>query len=312
MCPERRSALCPRRPALNAPRRVLAALSTLLVAAALALLPARARAHHVAGHGSSEGVRSINSLGSRGASASTRLMLLDEFTHTGSGLVPAQRNELTLLGEYAPIPALSFGAQLPFTVIAEHPTDAEDQTHVGYGDTRAFVRMTPYADKLIHRTLTFGVAASFPTRSFRTTVDAGRTWTLTPSLIFTRTYAKLYWQALGLATMEWRPAGVALDLSAGAQVGGRLLEGKIAVGGGVLVDVRTVNACRSVAGELAYCAGNRAGEQEREVGATRATALATFAWNIDTRWSLNLSLQAPFTPRRDFDFGTSVGVGVVF
>jgi hypothetical protein len=276
------------------------------------LAPSRAWGHHVAGHGSSEGVRSINSLGNRGGSASTRLMLLNEFSHAGRGIVPGQRNELTLLGEYAPVPAFSFGAQLPFTVIAEQPDNEPSRAQAGYGDTRVFMRLTPFADKLIHRTLTVGVAASFPTRTVRSTVDPGRIWSVTPSLIYTRTYAKLYWQVLGFAAMERRPAGVALDLSAGAQFGGRMLDGKLAAGVGALVDVRAVNACRSVAGDLAYCAGNRAGEQEREVGSTRATALATFAWNIDARWSVNVAVQAPFTARRDFDVGAGVGVGVVF
>jgi hypothetical protein len=293
-------------------RRAWALLLVVLALVLPALAPARARAHHVAGHGSSEGVRGINSLGSRGGSARTRLMLLDEFTHSGGGLVPGQRNELTLLGEFAPVPSFSFGAQLPFSIIAEQPTDLPNRVQAGYGDTRAFLRVTPFADKLIHRTLTLALSASFPTRTIHSVVDPGRLWSITPSLIFTRTYSKVYWQLLTFASTEWRPAGVALDLSAGAQVGGRMLDGKLAAGGGILVDTRAVNACRDVEGELAYCAGNRAGEQNREVGSTRATALATFAWNINTRWSLNLGLQVPFTPKRDFDIGASLGVMVVF
>ncbi|PRQ05990.1 hypothetical protein [Enhygromyxa salina] len=291
------------------PRRRLALV---ILAVVLVWFPSRAKAHHVAGHGSSEGVRSINSLGSRGGSARSRLMLLNEFSHSGVGIVPGQRNDLSLLGEYAPIPAFSFGAQLPFTIIAEQPDGGPSEVQAGYGDTRAFIRVTPHADKLIHRTLTFVVGASFPTRTIRSVVDTGRLWSVTPSVIYTRTYSRLYWQLLGVASTEWRPAGVALDLSAGGQVGGRLLGGKLAVGGGALVDVRAVNACRSVAGELDYCAGSRAGERDREVGTTRATALANFAWNIDSRWSLTLGVQVPFTPRRDFDVGAALGAVVVF
>jgi hypothetical protein len=275
-------------------------------------LPGTALAHHVAGHGSSEGVRSINSVGSRGGSASSRLMLLNEFSHSGAGIVPGQRNDLSLLGEYAPIPAFSFGAQLPFTIIAEQPEDGPSKVQAGYGDTRIFARFTPHADKLIHRTLTFALGASFPTRTIRSIVDPGRLWTVTPSVIFTRTYARLYWQLLGVASAEWRPAGVALDLSAGGQVGARLLAGKLAVGGGALVDVRAANACSSVAGELRYCAGSRAGERDRSVGTTRATALVNFAWNIDARWSLTLGVQVPFTPKRDFDVGAALGVVATF
>ena len=301
-----------RRPSSWSRSSIMLPMLIMLIMLLGSLAPSRAWAHHVAGHGSSEGVRSINSLGSRGGSASTRLMLLNEFTHSSRGLVPGQRNDLTLLGEYAPIPSFSFGVQLPFTIIAEQPVDAPDHMQAGYGDTRAFIRITPFADKLIHRTLTVVVSASFPTRTVRSTVDPGRIWSVAPSLIYTRTYAKLYWQLLGFGAIESRPAGVALDLSAGGQIGGRMLDGKLAAGAGALIDVRAFNACRSVAGDLAYCPGNRAGEREREVGSTRATALATFAWNIDPRWSLNLALQVPFTPHRDFDVGASVGVSVVF
>lgn len=291
-------------------------LALAIVLALALLLPARALAHHVPGHGSSEGVRSINSLGGRGGAASSRLLLLDEFSHSGGGLVPGQHNTLSLLGEYAPVPAFSFGLQLPFTVLAEQPIEGPDRVRAGYGDTRVFARVTPFARKLIHRTLTLGVTASFPTRTVRGSVDPGRTWSVTPSIIFTRTYERLFWQLLTFASVESRPAGVALDLSAGGQVGGRLAAGKLALGAGALVDVRTVNACRSVEGELDYCAGSRAGEHERQVGSIRATGLATFAWNFHqaktASWALNLGLQVPFTPRRDFDVGASVGLQVVF
>ena len=283
-----------------------------LVTLVLLLLPVRAWAHHVAGHGSSEGVRNINSIGSRGGAARSRIMLLDEFSHSGVGIVPGQRNELSLLGEYAPIPAFSFGAQLPFLVVAEQPEDGPSRTALGYGDTRAFIRYTPHADKLIHRVLTFGVWASFPTRTVRSVVDTGRIWTVSPSVIFTRTYDRLYWQVLALGSFETRPAGLALDLSAGAQVGARVADNTLSIGGGVLVDVRALNACRQVNGELAYCSGSRAGERDREVGSTRATALANLAWNIDVRWAINLGVQVPFTRKRDFDVGLALGVSAVF
>ena len=277
----------------------------------LGLAPSRARAHHVAGHGSSEGVRSINSLGNRGGTAQTRLMLLSEFSHAGAGLVPGQRYELSLLGEYAPVPGLSLGAQLPVTILGEQPRGGVASVRSGYGDTRAFIRFTPHASKLIHRTLTFALWASFPTRTLRSTVDPGRLWLVTPSAIFTRTYARLYWQVIGLASVEQRPAGVALDLSAGEQVGARMLDGKISAGVGVLVDVRAVNACRDPAGALQTCA-TRAGEIDRAIGTTRATALANFSWTMDASWSLSLSLQLPYTPSRDFDVGASLGLSAVF
>ena len=287
-------------------RRVTGAAIGLALAAGLPA--ATAHAHHVPGHGSSEGVRSINSLGNRGGKASSRLMILNELALQPTAMVPALRNELSLLGEYAPLPALSFGAQLPLTIIDEQGSAPV----VGYGDTRAFVRYTPHADKLIHRTLTFNVAASFPTRSFRTVVDPGRTWSVAPSVIFTRTYSGWYWQAIGLASFETRPAGHAIDLSVGGQAGGKLAGGKLAIGGGVLVDVRAANWCARAEGPAQFCRGSRAGEIERGVGATRATALATGSWQLNPRWSLTFAVQLPFTAKRDFDFGATVGAQVVF
>ncbi len=278
---------------------------TLLLAAALALLaPQLALAHHVPGHGSSEGVRSINSLGNRGGKVSTRILLLDEFVWQPSAQTPGLRNELSLLGEYAPLPAFSVGAQLPFTVIAETGQTAA----AGYGDTRAFVRFTPHADKLIHRTLTFNLTAGFPTRTVRVSVDPGRIWSVTPSAIFTRTYGEWFWQALALASVESRPAGVALDLSAGAQAGGKFAGGKVALGGGVIVDTRAANWCASAADTLEFCSRSRAGEAEREAGSVRATALATGSVNFSPRWALTFGVQVPFTVKRDFDLGLSLGV----
>ena len=284
----------------------LAALAA--VATPLALIPQEAAAHHVPGHGSSEGVRSINSLGNRGGGASTRLLLLDDFAWQPSSATPGLRIELGLLGEYAPIPAFSFGAQAPFLLVDEvgRPPTA------GYGDTRAFVRFTPHADKLIHRTLTFNLVASFPTRTVRISVDPGKVWSVTPSVIFTRTYGEWFWQALGLASVETRPAGVALDFSAGGQAGGKFADGKVALGGGVIVDVRAGNWCARPGGEKQFCDTSRAGETEREPGSVRATALATGSVNLDARWALILGLQVPFTAKRDLDLGATFGVQASF
>ncbi|PRP97600.1 hypothetical protein ENSA5_32930 [Enhygromyxa salina] len=288
--------------------RAEAIVVALAVVLAAWLWPASARAHHVPGHGSSEGVRSINSLGNRGGKVSTRLLLLEEFSWQPSALTPGLRNELSLLGEYAPVPAFSFGAQLPFTVIDELGSPPS----VGYGDTRAFLRVTPHADKLIHRTLTFNLAASFPTRTVRATVDPGRVWSVTPSAIFTRTYTGWYWQAIGLASLETRPAGLAVDVSVGGQAGGKFANNKIALGGGVIVDVRAANFCANPDGTRTYCNDNRAGEDQREPGSVRATALASGSWTIQPRWALIFGVQVPFTPKRDLDLGLTFGVQTMF
>lgn len=281
---------------------------TLLLCALLLLGPKLARAHHVPGHGSSEGVRSINSLGNRGGTAASRVLVLDEFAWQPTSPTPGLRNELSLLGEYAPVPAFSFGAQFPFALIDEvgRPPMA------GYGDTRAFIRFTPHADKLIHRTLTFNLTASFPTRTIRISVDPGRVWSVTPSMIFTRTYGEWFWQVLSFASVETRPAGLALDLSLGGQAGGKFANGRIALGGGVIVDARAVNWCAQPDGDLLACNESRAGEHQREPGSLRATALATGAINFDARWSMILGVQVPFTAKRDFDLGLSAGVQATF
>jgi hypothetical protein len=232
--------------------------------------------------------------------------------HNTSNSADGERGRERIVCTAAPIPAFSFGAQLPLTILAEQPPGLPSDTRVGLGDTRVFMRVTPHTDKLIHRVLTLGLSAGFPTRTVRAGVDPGRSWSISSSLIFTRTYTKLFWQLLAFAATEWRPAGVALDLSAGAQLGARVARGRLALGFGMLVDVRTVNACRSPDDELGFCRDSRAGEAEREIGSTRATAIGTFAWTFHPRWSLNLGLQVPVTPKRDFDVGASLGLQVIF
>ncbi len=197
-----------------------------------------ARAHHVPGHGSSEGVKSINTIGNRGGQAQTRLVLLGEFTHAGGGRTPGQQYATSILAEYAPIPEFSVGAQFPLQVIDERGRPAQ----VGYGDTRLQLRYTPHATKLIHRVLTVGINLSMPTRTVRTTADPGRTWVVAPNAIFTRTYSRWFWQVLAVSTVETRPAGTALELGAAGQGGVRLLKGKLNPGLGVLVESRCGSA----------------------------------------------------------------------
>jgi hypothetical protein len=283
-------------------------LATLLTFLFVLLGARLAQAHHVPGHGSSEGVRSINSLGNRGGKAASRVLLLDEFGWQPTARTPGLRNELSLLGEYAPIPAFSFGAQLPFAILDE----AGRPPSVGYGDTRAFVRFTPHADKLIHRTLTFNLAASFPTRTVRISVDPGRVWSVTPSMIFTRTYGEWFWQVLTFASVETRPAGLALDFSLGGQAGGKFADGRVALGGGVVIDARAANWCARPNDTRVLCDMNRPGETDREPGSIRATALATGSINLDERWSVIFGVQVPFTVKRDFDLGFSAGVQAAF
>lgn len=289
-------------------RRVLGGLALTLAVLAWAW-PGLARAHHVPGHGSSEGVRSINTIGGRGGNAQTRLVLLTEFSHASTGLAPGQQYALSILGEYAPVPEFSIGAQFPLQIVDEQGLPAA----VGYGDTRLQVRYTPHARKLIHRVLTLGVNASFPTRTVRSTADPGRTWSVTPNAIFTRTYARWYWQVLALSTVETRPAGTALDVGAAGQVGLRLLGGKLSPGVGLLAETRVATWCEPVGGGAqTFCREGRVTEQQRALGTTRPAAIAVLAWNFTDWGSLWVSAQVPFTRWRDNDVGASLGLQAAF
>lgn len=269
-----------------------------------------AAAHHVPGHGASEGVRTINSLNGAGGRANTRLMVQNEFVYTRFGLNPGLTDTLSLFGEWAPRPWVSIGASAPLVMFRAE--DTAGRTRVGYGDTRVQLRFTPHARKLIHRVVTLGLNGSIPTRTIKFTVDPGPIVAVAPYVVFTRTYDKWYWQVLGISTFEHRRAGTAIDVGVSGQVGARLVGGKLNLGFGALVDTRAATWCAAPGGGSAFCAGNRAGELYRELGVVRGTALTAVAWNFAKRSSLVGSFQVPLTARRDYTLGWSLGVQVFF
>ncbi len=279
----------------------------LLVLALGLFVPGLAHAHHVPGHGASEGVRNLNSLGGGSGQATSRVMVLQEFSRNTTSLNPATTYNTSLLGEYAPHPWVSVGAQAPLLVVDEVAAPRK----VGYGDTRAFVRLTPHADKLIHRVLTTGINVSVPTRTLRFEADPGRIWTVSPMVMFTRTHLRAYWQLMGLATMENRPAGTAFDITASGQVGYRAW-GKLGLSIGALADVRVANFCAQVGGGSQYCSGNRATEIEREVGSVRLAHLSGVSYSFASWGLLAANLQLPLSPKRDFDVAGSLSLQVRF
>lgn len=266
-----------------------------------------ATAHHVPGHGASEGVRNLNSLGGGSGQATSRAMILQEYSRNSTSLNPATTFNTSLLGEYSPHPWTSFGLQAPLLVVDE---DAAPRK-VGYGDTRAFVRLTPHADKLIHRVLTTGINVSIPTRTLTFQADPGKIWTVSPMVMFTRTHLRAYWQLMGLATVEHRPAGTAIDFSASGQIGYRAF-GKLGLGVGVLADLRTANFCAEVGGGSSFCPGNRATETDRQVGSVRVAQLSSVSYNFATWGLLAVNLQLPMSPKRDFDYAGSLSLQVSF
>ncbi|MCR9160353.1 MAG: hypothetical protein ACE37F_18230 [Nannocystaceae bacterium] len=269
--------------------------------------PGVAHAHHVPGHGASEGVRNLNSLGGGSGQATSRLMLLQEYSRNTTSLNPATTYNTSLLGEYAPHPWVSVGVQAPLLVVDE---DAAPRK-VGYGDTRAFVRLTPHADKLIHRVVTTGLNVSVPTRTLRFEADPGQSWTVSPLVMFTRTHLRTFWQVMALSTLERRPAGTAIDATLSAQIGYRAW-GKLGLGVGALADVRAANFCAQVGGGSEYCSGNRATETNREVGAFRMAHLTTLSYSFATWGMVAANLQLPLTPKRDFDAAGSLSVQFQF
>jgi hypothetical protein len=304
-----------RRPAALRPRvRARAPLVVALAACVAALLavlaPARARAHHVPGHGASEGIRNLNSLGGGTGKAINRVALLQEVARTTTSLTPGTVYNTSLLGEYSPHPWTSFGAQLPLLVIDEDASGVP--TKVGYGDTRLFVRLTPHADKLVHRVLTTVLNVSLPTRTVTFTSDPGRTVVVAPALIYSRTHPRAFWQLLALGSYEHRPAGTAIDLSAGGQVGARLFETKLSPALGLLADVRTLTFCAEVGGGARFCPEGRTTELARPIGALRVTSLAAVTYAFAPWGLVSANVQLPLLTKRDFDIAGSLTFQAMF
>lgn len=294
----------------RAPRYARLLLATLPVLAAPMLRPSVAHAHHVPGHGASEGIRNLNSLGGGTGKAINRAALLQEVSRTTTSLNPGTVFNTSLLGEYAPHPWVSMGGQLPLLVVDEDAPGVP--TKVGYGDTRLFVRLTPHADKLIHRVFTTVLNVSLPTRTVTFTADPGRTVIVAPTFIYSRTHPRAFWQLLGLASAERRPAGTALDVSGGGQIGLRLLKTKLSPAVGMLADLRVATFCAQVGGGTRFCPEGRSTEIDRELGSLRISTLAALTYAFAPWGLVSANVQAPLLTKRDFDVAGSFTFQVMF
>lgn len=279
----------------------------LVVALGVMASAREARADHVPGHGASEAVRNLNSLGGGSGAASSRLMLIEEFARSSRALAPNTTYTTSLLGEYAPSRWFSFGAQIPMIVLDE----TRSSTRTGLGNIRVITRLTLHGDKLFHRVLSVGVNAVFPTRTVVLSVDPGRTWAQAPYLVFTRNYRRAFWQVLATVPIETRPAGTAIDVSAAAQ-GGYRFWGKLAPSAGVLVTVRAASWCRRPVGRAQLCEAGRVTEIERSMGTTIAAATFGLSWTFADWGMLAGTVQVPMTPRRDFDIAGSLSLQASF
>jgi hypothetical protein len=277
------------------------------IASALVAVSSTARADHVPGHGSSEAVRNLNSLGGGSGAASSRMLLLQEFSHSTRTLAPNTTYTTSLLGEYAPHRWFSFGAQLPLLVIDEAATSPR----AGFGNLRIVTRITLHADKLFHRVLSFGVNAVFPTRTVVFTVDPGKTWVQAPYVVFTRNYRRAFWQIFATVPIETRPAGTAIDVSAAGQ-GGYRFWGKLAPSAGVILTVRAASWCRRPEARATLCKDGRTTEIERSMGTTIVAGNFGLSWTFQDWGMLFANVQVPFTPRRDFDVAGAIGLQALF
>jgi len=278
-----------------------------LVAVLLLALPCTARADHVPGHGASEAVRSLNSLGGGSGAASSRVLVLQEFSRSRRSLTPNRTYTTSLLGEYAPHRWFSFGVQIPLLVLDEDHRPAR----VGLGNLRVVTRVTLHADKLFHHVLSFGVNGTFPTRTVAFSVDPGKTWIAAPYVVFTRNYRRAFWQVFATTPIETRPAGTAIDISAAAQ-GGYRFWGVLTPSAGVLASVRALTWCREPDGSAALCKRGRVTEIERSMGTTLVAATFGLSWSF-ARWGMLAgTVQVPLTPRREFDIAGSLAFQAAF
>jgi hypothetical protein len=264
---------------------------------------APAAAHHP-GHSStvSEGIRSLNNLSHAGGNANNRIAVIHDATRTTTGTDRATTLRALFIAEIAPHPWFSFGAEAPLRGIVED----DEPPAIGYGDTRLFVRLTPHGDKLVHRVLTVGLAASLPTRSTTRSSEPERPWSLSPHVLFTRSYERAFWSVIGQPTVETRSAGTALDISAAGQLGYRFFD-VLSPSIGATVDVRTASWC-----DGSFCSDGRVGEVDRAVGATRVYLLGGLGYQITSRGTLLAGVQVPVTTARDFDIGVNLGVQFLF
>jgi len=267
------------------------------------VLASPAAAHHPNHSGTaSEAVRSLNSLAQSSGNAQNRVLVLQDVTRTTAIANPETTVRGLLMAELQVHPWFSLGGEAALWGIA-----VDDSAPVtGYGDTRVFARLTPHGDKLVHRVLTIGLAAALPTRTVSRPSDPGRPWSVTPHVLFSRTYARAFWQLMGLSTIETHTTGTAIDVTAAGQLGYRFFD-VLSPSIGANIDVRTANWC-----DGSFCSEGRAGELDRQVGATRVYLLGGLGYQLAPWATLVSGIQVPLTTARDFDIGANLGVQYLF
>jgi len=266
---------------------------------------APAQAHHPGHAGAAyEGARTLSSMSHASPAAQSRVLVLHDLTRTTE-----PQSEITMrsaLGaEYAWTPWISTGAEAAIWAILEQNSGSRS----GLGDARIFARLTPHGDKLIHRVLTATVSASLPTRTTQRSADEGRPVSITPSLLFTRTYDNAFWQLLALSTIDTRHSGTAIDVGLGGQLGYRFFD-VVSPAIGITADTRVGNWCENQGGS--FCSEGRTGEADRALGSTRVSLLSALNYELASWSTLIAGAQIPVTSARDFQFTANIGVQYLF
>lgn len=267
--------------------------------------PTIAGAHHGSAQGPGESLRTLNSLGNNVAPRQ-RVSLLTAASRSSAepNLNRATIYSLSALTTLSLNRRVFTSASLPMVVVDE---DVSPGVKVGLGNLRAgFHLRLGDLDGPDTASWTVGLSLSFPTRTFRFAVDPGRQWVIAPGIRYADNHERLLWYGVVLTPLETRPTGTAVDVSAAAGLGYRILP-RFSLTGGVAVDVRAATWCQGVDG-TEFCQQGRATESNRPLGATRLSANMAASYDFAKDWSAFFNGQLPLTTRRDVEWSASLGV----
>lgn len=268
-----------------------------------------AQGHHDVGHGPSEGLRNLVTMGSD-PSPHQRASLLTQVSRTTSEptLNSATVYSLLLLADIRLHQRLYVGAQLPGVLIH----DDLGETKPGFGNMTLGVTVPVGSfEREGAASWALGFQMTFPTRTFTYEVDPGKQWTYSPQLRYADASGRVLWYASLLTPLEHRPAGWALDISPALGIGYGLTSG-LYLTLGTQFDVRVLSVCATVDGGSESCPSGRATEMDRPLGATRGYASLGLSSDFHRHWSLFSSAQVPLLSRRDIEWAVSLGVEARF
>lgn len=272
-------------------------------------IPGTGAAHHNVGHGQSESMRSLSTIGSEPLPRQRAGLIASAVRSTSEPtLNTATTYSLSALVSLRLVERVYLLGDFPAVLIDE---DETSEMKWGYGDTRVGAQWV-VGELREDRSprFTLGMGLSIPTRTFTFEVDPGRQWLVTPSLLYTDSYRSVFWFAALQLANEFRPAGYALDVSPSAAVGLQLAK-PWSFTLGLTGDIRALSTCNTPTG-TELCNEGRATESNRPWGATRLYALLATSVTLSKRWSIFANGQLPVTSRKDIEWAANLGAEAVF